>query len=91
MAGDGLGIIEGLPLPCDSPLRLVSGNFIDETMSNHQFCHVPIVLVEMHKERLSVEKLPEGLALPCSLFEKYESIAPPGTVFSQYLTFFISD
>ena len=57
---DGLGLIEGLPFPCDSPVRLVSRNFIDETMSTHQFCHVPIVLVEMHKERLSVENLPEG-------------------------------
>ena len=53
-------IIEGLPLPCDSPVRLVSGNFIDETMSTCYFFHVPIVLVEMHKESLSVENLPEG-------------------------------
>ena len=60
MAGDGLGIIEGLPLPCNSPVRLVSGNFIDETMSTHKFCHVPIVLLEMHKERISVKNLPEG-------------------------------
>ena len=57
--GDGLGIIEGLPLPCDSPLRLVSGNFIDETMSTNQFFHIHIVLVAMHKERISVENLPE--------------------------------
>ena len=60
MAGDGLGTIEGLPLPCHSPVRLVSGNFIDDTMSTHYFCHVPIDLVVIHKERLSVKKLPEG-------------------------------
>ena len=62
MAGDGLGKIEGLPLPCNSPVRLVSGNFIDETMSTHQFCHVPIVLVAMNKESISVKNLPEGFA-----------------------------
>ena len=60
MVGDGLGIIEGLPLPCDSCVRLVSGNFIYETMSTHQFCHVHIVLVTIHKERISVENLSEG-------------------------------
>ena len=60
MAGDGHDIIEGLPLPGESPLRLVSGNFIDETMIAHQFCHVPIVLVAMDKERLSTENLPES-------------------------------
>ena len=59
LVGYGLVIIEGIPLPCDSPVHLVSGNFIDETMSTHQFCHVPIFLVAMHKERLSVENLPE--------------------------------
>ena len=60
MSGDGLGIVEGLPLPYDSPVRLVSGNFIDETMSTYYFCHVPIVLVTMHKEMISFENLPEG-------------------------------
>ena len=60
MAGDGLVIIEGLTLPCDSPVRLVSWNFIYETMSTHYFCHIPIALVAMHKERISVENMPEG-------------------------------
>ena len=60
VVGDGLSIIEGLPLPGDSPVRLVAGNFIDETMSTHQFCHITIVLVEMDKERLSVNNLPES-------------------------------
>ena len=60
MAVDELGIIEGLLLPCDSPVRLVSWNFIYDTMSIHYFCHVPIALVAMHKERLSVENLPGG-------------------------------
>ena len=60
MAGDGLGIIEGLPLPGDSPVRLVSGNSIDETMSIHQFFHLPIVLVATDKEKISVENMPEG-------------------------------
>ena len=58
MAGDGIGIIKGIPLPCDSHVRLVSGNFIDETMSTHQFCHIPIFLVTMDKKRLSVDNLP---------------------------------
>ena len=60
MAGDGLSIIEGLPLPGDSPVCLVSGNFIDETMITNKFFHIPIVLVEMDKERLSVDNLPES-------------------------------
>ena len=60
MAGDGLGIIEGLPLPGDSPVRLVSGNLIDETMRTHQFCHINIVLVAMYKERISDDKLTES-------------------------------
>ena len=55
-----MGIIEGLPLPCNSPVRLVSGNFIDETMITHQFFYLPIVRVEMHKERLYIKNLPEG-------------------------------
>ena len=60
VAGDRIGIIEGLQLPGDSPVRLVDGNFIDETMSTHKFCHIPIVLVEMEKENLSVDNLPES-------------------------------
>ena len=60
MAGDSIGIIEGLPLPGDSTVRLVAGNFMDETMSTHNFSHVHIVLVVMHKEIFSVENLPEG-------------------------------
>ena len=56
----GLGIIEGLPLPGDSHLRLVAGNFIDETMSTHQLFHIPIALVEMDKEKLSVDNLPKS-------------------------------
>ena len=60
MAGYGLGIIEGLPLPCNSPVCLVSWNFIDETTSTHNLSHVPIILVAIHKERLSVKNLPEG-------------------------------
>ena len=60
MAVHGLGIIEGLPPPYDSPVRLVSGDFIDETMSTHKFCQIPIVLLAMHKERLSIENMPEG-------------------------------
>ena len=59
VAGYGLGIIKGLPLPCDSPVCLVSWNFIYETMSTHNFSHVHIVLVTMHKERISVKKLPK--------------------------------
>ena len=59
MAGDGLGIIEGLPLPGDSPVLLMAGNFIDETMNTHEFCHIHIVLVAMDKERVSVDNLPE--------------------------------
>ena len=58
VAGDGIGIIEGIPLPGDYPARIVAGNFMDETMSNHNFSHIPIILVEMDKERLSVEDLP---------------------------------
>ena len=58
--GDGLGIIKGLPLPCDSPVCLVKWNFIYETMSTHNLSHVPIVLVTMHKEIISVKNPPEG-------------------------------
>ena len=54
VAGDGLGIIKGLPFPCDSPVCLVIRNFIYETMSTHNISNVPIVLVTMHKERFSV-------------------------------------
>ena len=57
--GDGLVIIEVLPLTSDSPVRLVAGNFIDETMSTHQFFHIPIFLVAIDKERLSVNNMPE--------------------------------
>ena len=60
MAGDGLGIIEGLPIPRESPVRLVVGNFVDENMSTHQFYHIPIVIVAMEKERLSVDNMPES-------------------------------
>ena len=60
MEGDGIGIIDGLPPPCDSPVYIVSWNFIYESMSTHNFSHAPIVLVEIHKERISVENLSEG-------------------------------
>ena len=60
MAGDGLDIIKVLPLPCESPVCLVSLNFIYETMITHNLSHVPIVLLTMHKERLSFKNLPEG-------------------------------
>ena len=91
MAGYGLGIIKVLPLPCDSPVCLVSLNFIYETMITHNLIHVPIVLVTMHKERLSVKTCLKVLALPSSLFAKYELIASPGTFFGQYLHFLFSD
>ena len=60
MVGDRLGIIEGLPLPGDSPIRLMAGNFMDETMSTHKVSHIPITLVSMDKENIYVDNLPES-------------------------------
>ena len=70
MEGDGIGIIKGLPLPCDPPICLVSGNFIYETMSTHNLNHVPIVLVTMHKDSNSVKNLPEGFGTAKFLVSK---------------------
>ena len=58
--GSPNGSLTNNSLSCDYPVLLVAGNFIDETMSTHPFCHIPIFLVEMDKERLSVNNLPES-------------------------------
>ena len=86
VAGDGLGIIEGLPLPYESPVSLVSWNFIYETMSTHYFCHVPIVLVAMHKERISIKNLPEGFGTAKFLICKVKINSVTGNVLRPLLS-----
>ena len=62
VAGEILGIIEGIPLPIFLlPVRRVIGHFGEKTVRAHHFCHKFVIPRAMNVEADAVHVLAEGL------------------------------